>query len=454
MKDYNSITTNNENLFHVIQMRPLCSSIELKDAIKGVSKKYILLYLFETGEIEWDKHGIDRLLKVAEDTQAKLIYSDYNENGNNTKASHPLIDYQIGSVRDDFDFGKAILMNTASIRSVLSMLNYNYRFAGFYSIRLFLGDGKGIVHLNESLYTYHIRSTQDNNSHFAYVDPKNREVQKEMELAFSQFLKANGCYIPYSNLKRENFDSASFPREASVIIPVRNREKTIADAINSALSQKTDFKFNVIVVDNHSTDKTSSIIHSFVQKTSQVIHILPDTGNYGIGGCWNLAVTTPECGKFAVQLDSDDLYNSPNTLQKIVNTFYKEQCAMVVGSYKLTNFDLDEIPPGIIDHREWTAENGHNNLLRVNGIGAPRAFYTKIIRENLLPNVSYGEDYAVALRISREYRIGRIFEPLYNCRRWEGNSDAHLTQEKLNLFNNYKDRLRSYEILARINKKP
>ncbi|UKI47142.1 MAG: glycosyltransferase family 2 protein [Phocaeicola vulgatus] len=233
------------------------------------------------------------------------------------------------------------------------------------------------------------------------------------------------------------------------MIPVRNRERTIADAIQSALLQQTDFKFNVIVVDNHSTDNTTSVIQSFALKNPQVIHVIPDTYNYGIGGCWNIAVTHPACGKFAIQLDSDDLYSNPNTLQQIVECFYRKQCAMLVGSYRLTNFDLDEIPPGLIDHKEWTAENGHNNLLRVNGIGAPRAFYTPIIRTILFPNVSYGEDYAVSLRISREYRIGRIFESLYNCRRWEGNSDARLTQEKLNQFNTYKDRQRTFELLAR-----
>ena len=338
------------------------------------------------------------------------------------------------------------MVRTSAMKIALEKIEEDYKFAGFYAMRLRLADSYGIIHLNESLYTYHHDSSSNEDSHFAYVDSKNREVQIEMELAFTHFLKSNGGYIPVSTLKRVDFNVGSFPCEASVIIPVRNRERTIADAIQSALSQQTDFKFNVIVVDNHSTDNTTSVIQSFALKNLQVIHVIPDTYNYGIGGCWNIAVTHPACGKFAIQLDSDDLYSSPNTLQQIVECFYREQCAMLVGSYKLTNFDLDEIPPGLIDHKEWTAENGHNNLLRVNGIGAPRAFYTPIIRTILFPNVSYGEDYAVSLRISREYRI---VESLYNCRRWEGNSDARLTQEKLNQFNTYKDRQRTFELLAR-----
>ena len=447
----NHIDKNNETFPLLVKMPSLCSCAQLKEVLVSVKQKYILWHLFNEGSVEWNNHAIGRLVRIADDTQAAIVYSDFNETSSNSDSTipHPLADYQSGSVRDDFDFGKVLLVRNSAMKIALEKIEEDYKFAGFYAMRLRLADSYGIIHLNESLYTYHHDSSSNEDSHFAYVDSKNREVQMEMELAFTHFLKSNGGYIPASTLKRVDFNVESFPCEASVIIPVRNRERTIADAIQSALLQQTDFKFNVIVVDNHSTDNTTSVIQSFALKNPQVIHVIPDTYNYGIGGCWNIAVTHPACGKFAIQLDSDDLYSSPNTLQQIVEYFYREQCAMLVGSYRLTNFDLDEIPPGLIDHKEWTAENGHNNLLRVNGIGAPRAFYTPIIRTILFPNVSYGEDYAVSLRISREYRIGRIFESLYNCRRWEGNSDARLTQEKLNQFNTYKDRQRTFELLAR-----
>ena len=152
------------------------------------------------------------------------------------------------------------------------------------------------------------------------------------------------------------------------------------------------------------------------------------------------------CGRFAIQLDSDDLYINHHVLQRIVDTFHEHQCAMVIGSYKMVNFKLEEIPPGIIDHKEWTPDNGRNNALRVNGLGAPRAFYTPLLRQIRIPNVSYGEDYATALAISREYRI---YEPLYLCRRWEGNSDADLNIQRVNANNYYKDKIRMIEILAR-----
>jgi glycosyltransferase involved in cell wall biosynthesis len=237
--------------------------------------------------------------------------------------------------------------------------------------------------------------------------------------------------------------------EVSVIIPVKNRVKTLTDAIKSVLKQITDFSFNLIIVDNYSDDGTAEIIKSFAEKDKRIHHIIPERKDLGIGGCWNEAVHNPKCGKFSVQLDSDDMYKDENTLQLIIDKFREEKVPMVIGSYVITDFNLEEIPPGIIDHREWTPDNGRNNALRINGLGAPRAFYTPVIRKIKIPNVSYGEDYAVGLAISRYYQIGRIFEPIYFCRRWEDNTDAQIDITKLNANNLYKDRLRTFEIFAR-----
>lgn len=256
-----------------------------------------------------------------------------------------------------------------------------------------------------------------------------------------------GAYLP--PVKRTiDVGTEDFQYEASVIIPVRNRVRTIDDAIRSVLEQETSFPFNLIIIDNHSTDGTSEIIEHY-QNNSKVIHLIPERTDLGIGGCWNLGINHPQCGRFAVQLDSDDLYSSPNTLQTIVDKFHQEQCAMVIGSYRMTDFALQTLPPGVIDHNEWTDENGHNNALRINGLGAPRAFYTPLLRQIRVPNTSYGEDYALGLAFSRNYRIGRIYDVLYLCRRWEGNSDAALSIEKVNLNNSYKDSLRTLEIKIR-----
>jgi glycosyltransferase involved in cell wall biosynthesis len=305
-----------------------------------------------------------------------------------------------------------------------------------------------LVHVNEFLYTEFEEDNRESGKKiFDYVDPKNRQVQIEMEKACTQHLKDVGAYLePIFNPIEFNMDE--FEYEASVIIPVRNRIKTIKDAIASVLRQKTVFKFNLIVVDNHSTDGTTEAIEEF-NNDSRLIHLIPNRNDLGIGGCWNLGIHHPQCGKFTIQLDSDDIYSGEDTLQKIVNAFYEQNCAMVVGTYQMTNFDLEMIPPGIIDHREWTPENGRNNALRINGLGAPRAFYTPILREIKLPNTSYGEDYAVGLRISRNYQIGRIYDILYLCRRWEDNSDASLDIVKMNGHNLYKDRIRTWELQAR-----
>jgi glycosyltransferase involved in cell wall biosynthesis len=325
----------------------------------------------------------------------------------------------------------------------------DYRFAGLYDLRLKISQSSELFHVPEYLYTVEkkeIIGTED--KHFSYVDPKNREVQIEMEAACTDHLKAIGAYLKPEQRKID-FDDKDFEFEASVIIPVRNRVKTIGDAIKSVLSQKTNFKFNLIIVDNHSTDGTTDVVSKHAKEDSRIIHIIPDRKDLGIGGCWNEAVHHPKCGKFACQLDSDDIYKDDYTLKTIVDTFYKEKCAMVIGSYQITDFNLNELPPGLIDHREWTDENGANNALRINGLGAPRAFYTPVLREIKIPNVSYGEDYAVGLAISREYKIGRIYHSLYLCRRWEGNTDAKLDLPRINANNFYKDRLRTIELLAR-----
>jgi hypothetical protein len=364
-----------------------------------------------------------------------------------------LIDYQIGSIRDDFDFGHCFLARIDFLKNNISSLfslKNNFLYSGLYDLRLTVSRSFPVNRISQPLYAVKTESKNSSSDKkiFEYVDPQNREVQLEMEKVATHYLKEIDAYIDPSFKEEVNLDE-EFDIEASVIIPVKNRVNTIETAINSAINQKSNFSFNVIVVDNHSTDGTTEFIKNISQKKNKIVHIIPERKDLGIGGCWNEAILNKMCGTFAVQLDSDDIYSDENTLQKIVDKFYEEKCAMVIGSYKLTDFNLKEIPPGIIDHREWTDDNGHNNALRINGLGAPRAFYTPIIREIKFPNVSYGEDYAVGLAISRQYKIGRIYEPIYFCRRWEGNTDASLSLEKQNTNNFYKDSLRTQEIFAR-----
>ncbi|MCF8380544.1 MAG: glycosyltransferase family 2 protein [Bacteroidales bacterium] len=425
------------------------STIELKNILDTATSEY-LLFIISENELEIGSFALDRLLAVAEASKAGLVYSDYADKKEGKLIPHPVIDYQQGSLRDDFNFGPLILLNTRAAKWAAGELNEAYDFAGLYQLRLKLSQKYDLIHLPESLYS--IQELDDRASGkkiFDYVDPKNRKVQIEMEKAVTAHLKdINGYLKP--DFSKVNLTSHAFENEVSVIIPVLNREKTIEDAIKSVMIQKTSFSFNLIIVNNHSTDRTTEIIKSFADKYSNLIHIIPERRDLGIGGCWNLAATDSCCGKFAVQLDSDDLYKDENTLQKIVEVFYSENCAMVIGSYQMCNFKLEEIPPGIIDHNEWTPENGRNNALRINGLGAPRAFYTPVLRENLIPNTNYGEDYAAGLAISRKYQIGRIFEPLYLCRRWDDNSDASLSTEAMNKHNFYKDKLRTIELKARI----
>lgn len=404
--------------------------------------------------------ALDRILSIAEDTKADMLYADHyqlvaGENGP-VRKKHPLIECQMGSLRDDFDFGSVLVFRASSFRRAVKAMTEDYRWAALYDLRLRM---KKIVHINEYLYTeIETDNRKSGEKQFDYVDPKNREVQIEMEKVCTEHLKRIGAWLPpvfkevtfqmYSD--SQSVSETKLPVTASVIIPVFNRARTVKDAVESALAQKCDFPFNIIVVDNHSTDGTTELLAEIAAKDSRVVHMIPAKYDLGIGGCWNLAVHSEHCGEFAVQLDSDDVYSGPDTLAKIVAAFHEQKCAMVVGTYQMTDFNMNPIPPGVIDHREWTEENGRNNALRINGLGAPRAFWTPLLRKLNLPNTSYGEDYALGLRISREYRIGRIYDVLYCCRRWDGNSDAALDIDKINANNLYKDRIRTWELTARM----
>lgn len=434
----------------IFMIDTLTSAQTLRTIKECAGDNNILLFL-RPGTIRLGLYALERMASVLECEYNNIVYADYYEMSNGTRKEHPLNDYQRGSVRDDFDFGPLLMINSKVLKNYLlfpTLEELKYKYAALYRFRLcaaFLGT---IIHLREYLYTFtedDIR--KDSEKQFDYVDPKNRDVQKEMELAFISTL-GNGKIDKRKKPLRVKFKSRGFKYEASVIIPVRNRVRTIEDAIRSVLMQQTSFEFNLIIVDNHSTDGTTDVIRRYAAD-ERLVHLIPDRDDLGIGGCWNLAAMHPLCGKFSVQLDSDDVYSGPDTLQKIIDKFYEDKCAMVIGTYKMTDFDLNEIPPGIIDHREWTPENGRYNALRINGLGAPRAFYTPLLREIKMPNVSYGEDYAIGLAISRTYRIGRIYDVLYLCRRWEDNTDANLDIRKINEHNAYKDGLRTLEMRMR-----
>jgi hypothetical protein len=409
---------------------------------------YVLTYS-KGFPLNMGSHALARMIRICDDTGAGMVYSDYLENKTGVMSPHPVIDYQEGSLRDDFNFGSVILYDAKAFRDACGRMDLDYSFAGLYDLRLKVSQKYPLVHIQEMLYTEVETDTRKSGEkQFDYVDPRNRAVQSEMEKACTHHLKCIGGWLA-PQFRDVRFDDDGFEYDASVVIPVRNRVKTIGDAIGSVLSQKTKYRFNLIIVDNFSTDGTTDIIRSFASD-SRVVHIIPERKDLGIGGCWNEAVFSDRCGQFAIQLDSDDLYIDDTVITRIVDAFYEQECAMVVGSYRMVNFDLKEIPPGLIDHREWTPDNGRNNALRINGLGAPRAFYTPVLRNITVPNVSYGEDYAIGLAISRHYRIGRIYEPLYLCRRWDENSDAVLDVTKANAHNLYKDRIRTIELLARI----
>ena len=436
-----------------LQSNGLPSTQELLEIAGKMTGDYVLLNLKPT-IVEMGDNALPRLVRVAEETDAAMVYSDYLAVKEGETERHPVIDYQEGSLRDDFDFGQVVLIRTKWLKKwgeeVAADENRHYQFAAWYDFRLFLSRCGLLFHLNETLYTIVEEDTRKSGEkQFDYVNPRNREVQIEMERACTEHLRQLNALIDTTSYGDIDFNKRDFEVEASVVIPVFNRAKTVADAVKSALSQETKFSFNVIVVDNHSTDGTAEILAELAHENGKLIVLNPHRRDLGIGGCWNLAINNEHCGRFAVQLDSDDLYSSPQTLQKIVEAFHEQCAAMIVGSYRMCNFQLETLPPGIIDHREWTDENGPNNALRINGLGAPRAFFTPLARQIQFPNTSYGEDYAMGLAFSRQWRIGRIYDELYLCRRWEGNSDAALPVEKVNANNLYKDRLRTMELMAR-----
>ena len=424
------------------------SSNTLMSIAENTDADYLLLCTRMTS-VRWGLYALERFLRTADDTGAVMVYSDHYSLEEGALTKHPAIDYQAGSLRDDFDFGSLWLIKSQALRDYVAQTDrVDYQYAGLYDLRLYLSRKGEIFHLNEYLYTEaELDTRKSGEKQFDYVNPRNREVQIEMERACTAHLEKVGAIVDTNFYRQPDFDEQDFACEASVVIPVFNREKTIADAVKSALSQKTNFPYNVIVVNNHSTDSTGKILDSI--DDGRLIQIVPSRTDLGIGGCWNVAVNSGHCGKFAVQLDSDDLYSSPKTLQKIVDAFHEQKAAMIIGSYRMCDFDLNTLPPGLIDHKEWTEDNGCNNALRINGLGAPRAFFTPLVRQIQFPNTSYGEDYALGLAFSRRYRIGRIYDELYLCRRWGGNSDAALSVERVNANNLYKDRLRTMELKAR-----
>jgi hypothetical protein len=405
----------------------------ISDASAGVAFHYDPRVTVEPGA-----RMRERMTQVLSDTGAGIVYAD--------GSGHPRIDYQPGSIRDSFDFGPVMAFSLDALREAAGG-DFEMKWGELYDLRLRISERRPIVRIPEPLYASSIADSRPSGQkQFDYVDPRNREYQIEMERIATAHLKRIGAFLP-ADFKPVEQHSGNFPVKASVVIPVRNRERTILDSVSSALRQNCDFPFNVIVVDNHSTDNTGELLRSIGDE--RLVHIVPARRDLGIGGCWNEALDSPQCGRYAVQLDSDDLYINEAALARIVAELESGPFAMVVGSYSMVDFKLAEIPPGLIDHREWTRENGRNNALRINGLGAPRAFATAIIRRIGFPNVSYGEDYAVALRVSREYEIGRIYDSLYLCRRWEGNSDSALPLETSNRYDAYKDWIRSNEIRAR-----
>lgn len=437
-----------------ISLRETETLRSLADAISG---KFVLIYTKDT-PLEMGMFALDRIISIAEDTGADMLYADHYElvtdaEGREVRRKHPLIACQKGALRDDFDFGSVLVFRTTSFRRAVRAMEQDWQWGALYDLRLRM---KNIVHINEYLYTEIETDTRKSGEkQFDYVDPKNRAVQIEMEKICTGHLKRIGAWLEpvFKNPDLREFGQQEFPVTASVVIPVFNRIKTVKDAVESALSQECDFPFNVIVVDNHSTDGTTALLEELAARDERLVHVVPVKHDLCIGGCWNLAVHHEMCGEYAVQLDSDDVYSGPDTLRKIVDAFREQKCAMVVGTYQMTDFNMNPIPPGVIDHKEWTEDNGRNNALRINGLGAPRAFWTPLLRTINLPDTSYGEDYALGLRISREYRIGRIYDVLYCCRRWDGNSDAALDIERVNANNLYKDRIRTWELEARINRK-
>lgn len=434
----------------VVDVPSIKSTVAMKQIAALSDAEYTLIYIKYT-VLSFGAFALERMIALADDSGAAMVYADHFNQVGGKRADAPVIDYQEGSLRDDFDFGSVLIYRTSALKEAVSRMTSDFQYAGLYDLRLKVSQKGHLEHISEYLY-YEIETDNRKSGEklFDYVDPKNRAVQIEMEQACTEHLKAVGGYLE-PNFKHIEFSRGSFEYEASVVIPCKNRVRTIDYAINSALTQKTTFKYNVIVVDDNSDDGTVDIINKYVDRPN-FVYIAQDKTWHGIGGNWNSALHHPKCGKFALQLDSDDLYSDENTVQKFVDAFYAQNCAMVVGTYRITDFDLNTIPPGVIEHREWTPDNGRNNALRVNGFGAPRGFYTPLLSELNFPTTKYGEDYAVGLRVSREYQIGRIFDVMYDCRRWDNNSDSALDIDKVNSNDYYKDKIRTWELKARMMK--
>lgn len=446
LKSYDTVATVN-----VVEGN-IKASATLKDIANKATAPYTLLYL-KSQFIKLGYLALDRMITLGDITEAGMIYADhYNLAADGTRSDAPVIDYQMGSLRDDFNFGSVILFRTDSLKAAANMMKADYQAAGFYDLRLKIAEKFRIEHINEYLYSeVELDTRKTGEKLFDYVDPKNRASQIEMEQAATEYLKEVGGYLK-PGFKDIDITEGEFPVEMTVMIPVRNRIRTIRDAINSALEQKTTFKYNVFVVENgpecHSTDGTTEAVQEY--NDPRLVHVITERRDLGVGGSWNLAAHDPRCGRFIVQLDSDDVYLDENTLQKFYDAFQEQKVATIIGTYVLTDINKNVLPPGKIDHAEWTPDNGRNNALRINGLGAPRAFFTPVLRDIPMPNVNYGEDYALGLAISRHYLIGRIYDPLYCCRRWDDNSDGDLSIEKENKNNTYKDRIRTWELQARI----
>ncbi|MBR1630296.1 MAG: glycosyltransferase family 2 protein [Paludibacteraceae bacterium] len=434
----------------LMRVPSLASTAAVRTIANAADTPYTLVYTKYT-ELRFVHYALERMVQVMVDTDAALVYADHFNLHADTCVEAPVTDYQAGSLRDDFDFGSVLLYRSDYLREAVGSMSTDYRYAGLYDLRLRLSQRHRLEHVSEYCY-YDIESDtrRSGEKQFDYVDPKNRAVQIEMEQACTDHLKAVGAWLA-PVFRPVNLQAGDFEYEASVIIPCRNRVRTIADAISSALNQETTFKYNVIVVDDNSTDGTVDVIRRF-ESDERLVFIRQDWTYHAIGGNWNVALHHPACGRFALQLDSDDLYSDKHTVQRFVDAFYSQQCAMVVGTYRMVDFKMQTLPPGVIDHREWTEDNGRNNALRINGLGAPRGFFTPLLRQLNFPTTKYGEDYAVGLRISRDYKIGRIYDVIYDCRRWEGNSDADLDIRRVNANNFYKDKIRTIELLARISK--